>query len=457
MGNRATIMGIDMGNAERPGTMPVKLKNALHPKTYLNLGVGRHADGGGLYLRVQGTGAKSWLFRLLVGGKAKDIGLGPATGPDAVGLAAARDKAEELRVAARLGEVPEGTRTKARKAKAKAQAETLTRKSFRDAAETYMDRKEGGWKNEKHRQQWRNTLATYAYPAFGDLPVSEIETAHVLAVLEPIWTAIPETASRLRGRIENVLDAAKVQGMRKGENPARWRGHLDHILPKPGKLQRGHHAALAYADLPRFMAELRAREAVAARALEFAILTNTRSGEVIGATWAEIDLAGAIWTIPADRMKAGKEHTIPLSPRALTVLEAVKPLNTKDQTDAPLFPARDEGAMSGMAMAMLVRRMHESEIEAGREGWIDRREGNRMITVHGFRSTFRDWAGEQTAFPREVIEHAMAHQLPDKGEAAYSRATLIPKRERLMADWATYCASPVAAGGNVSPIRKATA
>ena len=437
--------------------MPVKNKNALHPKTYLTdpkyQATGRYADGGGLYLRVQGSGAKSWLFRVLVGGKAKDIGLGPATGPDAVGLATARDKAEELRVAARQGAVIEGKRTIARKAKAQVQAATLARKSFREAAESYMDRKEGGWKNEKHRQQWRNTLATYAYPAFGDLPVSDIETSHVLAVLDPIWTAIPETASRLRGRIENVLDAAKAQGMRNGENPARWRGHLDHILPKPGKLQRGHHAALAYAELPRFMAELRGRDAVAARALEFAILTAARSGEVIGATWAEIDVPGAVWTIPADRMKAGKEHTIPLSARALAVLESVKALNTKGQAGAPLFPARDEGALSGMAMAMLVRRMHDAEIEAGREGWIDRREGNRMITVHGFRSAFRDWAGEQTAFPREVIEHAMAHQLADKAEAAYSRATLMPKRERLMADWANYCASPFAAGGNVTPIR----
>ena len=218
--------------------MPVKHKNALHPKTYLTdpkyQATGRYADGGGLYLRVQGSGAKSWLFRVLVGGKAKDIGLGPATGPDAVGLATARDKAEELRVAARLGAVPEGKRTIARKAKAQVQAATLARKSFRDVAEAYIDRKEGGWKNEKHRQQWRNTLATYAYPAFGDLPVSDIETSHVLAVLDPIWTAIPETANRLRGRIENVLDAAKVQGLRSGENPARWRGNLAHILPAPG-------------------------------------------------------------------------------------------------------------------------------------------------------------------------------------------------------------------------------
>jgi integrase len=379
--------------------------------------------------------------------------MGPAAGPDAITLAKARVMARELAAQAAKGDTPEGKRTKARKAKAQAQAETMARKSFRDVAEAYIDRKEGGWKNEKHRQQWRNTLATYAYPAFGDLPVSEIETSHVMAVLEPIWDVIPETARRLRGRIENVLDAAKVQKLRTGENPALWRGNLAHMLSEPGKLQRGHHPALAYAELPRFIAELRACEGVAARALEFAILTAARSGEVIGATWAEVDVAGAVWTIPADRMKAGKEHTIPLPPRALAVLESMKALNTKDQAGAPLFPARNEGAMSGMAMAMLVRRMHEAEIEAGRDGWVDRKQDGKVITVHGFRSTFRDWAGEQSSYPREVIEHALAHGLPDKTEASYARATLLPKRERLMADWATYCASPVAAGGNVTPIR----
>lgn len=219
----------------------------------------------------------------------------------------------------------------------------------------------GGWRNDKHRQQWRNTLATYVYPILGDVPVSLIGTDHVLQVLEPIWTDKPETASRVRGRIENVLSAAKVQGMRSRENPALWRGHLDHILPKPGKLNRGHHAALAYGELPAFMADLRKREAVAARALEFAILTAARTGEVIGATWAEVDLTAAVWTVPASRMKAGKEHTVPLSPRAVAILEALQPLNTKSRADAPLFPANDGEALSGMAMAMLIRRMQKTE------------------------------------------------------------------------------------------------
>ena len=437
--------------------MPRKLHNALTPISVRNAGPGRHADGGGLYLRVQDGGARSWLFRSTAGGKARDIGLGPAAGAGAIALTDARAMARELSIQAAKGEALEGKRTKARKAAAQVQAEALTRRTFREVAEAFINRKEGGWRNDKHRQQWRNTLATYAYPIIGDVPVSMIGTDHVLKVLEPIWSEKPETASRVRGRIENVLSAAKVQGMRSGENPALWRGHLDHILPKPGKLNRGHHAALAYSELPAFMAALRAREAVAARALEFAILTAARTGEVIGATWAEIDLAGAVWTVPASRMKAGKEHSVPLSPRAVAILEAVQSHNTKGRADAPLFPANDGGELSGMAMAMLIRRMHKSEQAEGRPGWIDRKEGGRLITSHGFRSTFRDWAGEQSAFPREVIEHALAHQLPDKAEASYARATLLPRRVKLMDAWAEYCARPSAAGGTVTSIRQAEA
>lgn len=435
--------------------MPRKLHNALTPVTVKNAGPGRHADGGGLYLRVQDGGARSWLFRSTAGGKARDIGLGPAAGAGAITLADARTMARELSIQAAKGEALEGKRTKARKAAAQAKAEALTRRTFRDVAEEFIDRKEGGWRNDKHRKQWRNTLATYVYPIIGDVPVSLIGTDHVLQVLEPIWTDKPETASRVRGRIENVLSAAKVQGMRSGENPALWRGHLDHILPKPGKLNRGHHAALAYGELPAFMADLRKREAVAARALEFAILTAARTGEVIGATWAEVDLAAAVWTVPASRMKAGKEHTVPLSPRAVAILEALQPLNTKSRADAPLFPANDGEALSGMAMAMLIRRMQKTEQAEGRAGWIDRKEGGRLITSHGFRSTFRDWAGEQSAFPREVIEHALAHQIPDKAEASYARATLLPRRVKLMEAWAEYCACLTAVGGTVTPIRQA--
>ena len=405
--------------------MPRKLDNTLTPVSVRSAAPGRHADGGGLHLRVQDGGARSWLFRSTAGGRVRDIGLGPAAGAGAMALADARAMARELSIEAAKGEALEGKRTKARKAAAQGQAEALTRRTFRDVAEAFIDRKEGGWRNEKHRQQWRNTLATYVYPIMGNLPVSLIGTDHVLKVLEPIWSDKPETASRVRGRIENVLSAAKVQGMRSGENPALWRGHLDHILPKPGKLNRGHHASLAYGELTAFMADLRAREALAARALEFAILTAARTGEVIGATWAEIDLAGAVWTVPASPMKAGKEHSVPLSKRTLAILEAVLPLNTAGRADAPLSPAYDGDALSGMAMPMLIRRMHKTEQAEGRTGWIDRKEGGRLITWQGFRSTFRDWAGERSTFPREVIEHAMAHHLPDKAEASCARATLL--------------------------------
>lgn len=416
--------------------MPRKLHNALTPITVKHAGPGRHADGGGLYLRVQGGGARSWLFRSVIGGKARDIGLGPAAGPGALSLGDARAKAREMAAQAAKGEVVESKRMQARKAAAQVQASALASKTFKEIAEAYIDRKEGAWRNEKHRQQWRNTLATYAYPHFGAMPLSQIETSHVLAALEPIWIAKPETASRVRGRIENILDAAKVQGLRSGENPARWRGHLDHILPKPEKLARGHHAALPYSDLPAFMEDLLGRQALAARALEFTVLTAARSGETLGATWAEVDLEKALWTIPADRMKANKEQRIPLSARAVAILREVV-LLTNGRADAPLFPSTKGGKLSGMAMSMLLRRM-----------------GYEEITVHGFRSTFRDWAGECTAFPREVVEHALAHQLADKAEAAYQRGTLFPKRVKLMEAWAAYCAKPVAMDGNVSPIHE---
>lgn len=434
--------------------MPRKLHNALTAIKVKTAGPGRHADGGGLYLRVQGGGAKSWLYRSVIGGKAKDIGLGPAAGPNALSLADARTKARELAAQAASGVMVESKRAQARKAAALIQAERLALTTFREVAESLVDAKESGWKNAKHRQQWRNTLSTYAYPVIGDLPVSEVTTNHVLQVLEPIWTTKPETASRLRGRIENVLSAAKVRRLRTGENPAAWRGHLDQLLAAQAPSKR-HHPALAYAEAPAFMAELRDREAVAARALEYLILTAARVGEVIGATWAEVDLDAGIWTIPADRMKAEKEHEVPLSRRALAILEEVQPLNTRCRSDAPLFPAHDGGALTGAAMPALMKRMHNADIAAGGNGWTDRKQG-RPATCHGFRSTFRDWAGEQTDFPREVIEHALAHQLADKAEAAYSRATLLPKRAKLMEAWATYTAKPIGAD-NVTLIGKRNA
>ncbi|GAA4759715.1 tyrosine-type recombinase/integrase [Novosphingobium ginsenosidimutans] len=416
--------------------MPRKVHNALTPMAVKAAGVGRHADGGGLYLRVQQGGARSWLFRSLVGGKARDVGLGPAVGPNALSLAAAREMARNLAAQASKGELIEGKRSKARKAAAALEAASRARRTFREVAGDYIDLQESGWRNDKHRAQWRATLEAYAYPHFGDRPVSEIGTSEILTALKPIWTAKPETASRVRGRIENILDAAKVQGLRSGENPARWRGHLDQMLPKRSRLSRGHHAAMAYAEVPDFMARLTNCEGLSARALEFTILTAARSGETLGATWAEVDFEGAIWTVPAERMKAGREHRVPLSPRTVAILKAVQPLNTKGIASVPVFPGKKGGGLSGMAMGMLMRR-------------LDRKE-----TVHGFRSAFRDWSAETTGFAHEVCEMALAHVIGNKAEAAYRRGDLFDKRRKLMEAWAAYCGSAAADRANIASIRK---
>lgn len=444
--------------------MPRKIINALTPLAVKNAKPGRHADGLGLYLLVKESGARSWLYRATIAGKVRDIGLGSA-GQGGVSLAEAREMARDKAREVRAGGVPVSDRRKrGQEAKAAAKAAKVASATFRTVADAYIDLKWKEWKNAKHRAQWSASLEAYAYPHLGAMAVCEIGTEQVLAVLQPIWNDKPETASRLRGRIENVLDSAKVQGLRTGENPARWRGHLDHILPKPTKVKaernrklerNGHHPALDYAKLPAFIADLAARDALAARALEFTILNNVRTGEAVGATWQEIDLDAGVWTIPAARMKADKEHIVPLSARSLAILRAVQPLNTKGSGKAPVFPGTKGKALSNMAMAMLVRRMHDAETEAGRTGWIAPKSGGKVITVHGFRSTFREWAGEQSSFPREVIEHAMAHQLPDKAEAAYHRKTMLPKRRKLMDAWAGYAASHGAAGDKVVPIRKA--
>jgi integrase len=275
-------------------------------------------------------------------------------------------------------------------------------------------------------------LATYVYPVIGDLLVSEVKTTHVLSILEPIWKDKPETASRIRGRIETILDAAKARGYREGENPARWRGHIAQILPARSRLARGHHKAMPYAAVPEFADQLHQREAIAALALEFAILTAARSGEVIGATWNEVDLDKAIWTIPAERMKAANEHRVPLSPRAIEILEAVKPLGSDW-----LFPSTKGGKLSGMAMSMLLHRMEQ------------------YCTVHGFRSSFRDWSAECTSYPHEVCEMALAHVIGNKAEAAYRRGDLFEKRRKLMDDWAVFCTCNSADDGKVVRINRA--
>ncbi|MEQ1717889.1 MAG: integrase arm-type DNA-binding domain-containing protein [Hyphomicrobium sp.] len=384
---------------------------------------GMHADGGGLYLRIsEGTKAgKRWvfLFRRPADGKRCEIGLGGASGASAVSLATARDKAAAARAHLAEGRDPRAARD----------AASNTVPTFAELAERHIATMVPSWRNSKHAAQWEMTLREYAKP-LRDMPVDQITTAHVLAALHPIWSTIPETASRVRGRIENVLDAAKVQGFRNGQNPAAWRGHLKLILPARQKLTRGHHAAMAIDDVPTFMERLRERPAVAARCLEFAILTAARSGEALGARWDEMDLSAKVWTIPARRMKAARMHTVPLSPRAIANLTEVEPL----RDGVFVFPGQRRGKpLSSMSLEMVLRRMKIA------------------VTPHGFRSSFRDWSGNRTSFPRELAEHALAHVIGDKAEQAYRRDDALERRRPMMELWAAFCQGGVA--GNVVPIR----
>lgn len=366
---------------------------------------GMLGDGGGLYLHVKPSGAKSWAFIWKQDGKRNEMGLGSYP---AVKLAKARGMATEHRQAVAEGRNPIIERKK----------EAVP--TFGECCDKFLASMEGQWRNEKHRAQWRMTLNEYA-KQIQSKQVSEIATDDVLKVLSPIWQEKPETASRLRGRIERVLDFAKVRGWRSGENPALWRGHLKSILPARQRLTRGHHAAMPYRDIPAFMAQLPGKEAMAARALEFLILTAARSGEVLGATWAEFDLEKALWTVPATRMKAGREHRVPLSAKALAIVKALHETRISDF----VFPGqREEKPLSNMAFEMLMRRMN-----AG------------AFTVHGFRSAFRDWAGDETHFPRDVAEQALAHRVGDATERAYRRADALEKRRKLMEAWAKYIAT----------------
>ena len=392
--------------------------------------VGMNFVGGvaGLALLISDTGAKSWILRVSIAGKRRHMGLGGF--PD-VTLAEAREKAREKRAMVEKGIDPIEDRRAKNAALIASRAKALT---FADCVDAYLAAHADTWKNPKHRQQWRNTLGTYAGPVIGPVDVSLVDTGLVLKCLEPIWKTKNETASRLRGRIESVLSWATTRGYRQGENPARWKGHLDNLLAAPSMIQKTeHHAALSYKEVGGFILALRKMEGMGARALEFAIMTAARSGEVRGATWQEFDLAAATWTVPADRMKAGKEHRIPLSDAALGLLRALP------QMDAFVFPgARSGRPLSDMSLTAVLRRMDRGD-----------------LTAHGFRSTFRDWAGEVSNHPREVIEHALSHQLKDKAEAAYAHGTLFEKRARLMADWARYCATiPANAGNNVLSIHR---
>ncbi len=373
---------------------------------------GYYCDGGGLYLQVSATASKSWIFRYTRHRRSREMGLGSERD---VSLAQARTRAEDARRQLAGGVDPLAAREGDKAQENLREAGSI---GFAECAKKYIAAHKAGWRNEKHAEQWTNSLETYAGPVLGGLAVRDVDTALVLRVLEPIWSAKPETASRIRGRIERILDYARVRGYRSGENPARWRGHLDKLLPSAlNRKGRKHHAALPYDELPAFMKALRAQSGNAARALEFLILTAARTGEVIGCeSEKEIDLKKAIWVIPAGRMKAGKEHRVPLSPRAIKVLEG-------QPEGKYLFPGGKEGApLSNMAMLELLKRMGRDE-----------------LTVHGFRSTFRDWAAERTSYPGEVCEMALAHAITDSVEAAYRRGDLFEKRRMLMLDWARFC------------------
>ena len=375
---------------------------------------GMYGDGGGLWLQVSGKGGKSWVFRYTLKGKSREMGLGPVT---TFTLAEARDKALTCRKLCYEGTDPIEMRRGQRQDAAVEAAKAIT---FRTCAEGYIEAHKAGWRNDKHAAQWTATLATYAFPVFGDLPVQAVDTGLVLKALEAIWNTKPETATRVRGRIESVLDWAATRDYRRGENPARWKGHLQNLLPKRSKVRKvEHHAALPFKDVPAFMQSVAAQPGVASKLMAFTILTAARTGEALGARWSEIDMDAGIWTVPVERMKAGAEHRVPLSAAALDILAGMQGLDAEF-----VFPGGRRGKpLSNMAMLVMLRRMKRED-----------------LTVHGFRSSFRDWASETTGFPSEVVEMALAHTVESKVERAYRRGDLFEKRRELMAAWASFCA-----------------
>jgi integrase len=407
---------------------------------------GRHADGGNLYLQVSETGVKSWLLRYSRHGRERWLGLGPV---HTFSLAEARERAREARQQLKDGVDPLLHRREKHAAQALEESRHIT---FEDAARAYFKQNESRWANRKHRSNFITSLERFAFPVVGRLRVSDIETGHVLRVLEPIWATKNETASKLRQRVQAVLDWATVRGHRIGENPARWRGHLENVLPPPAQVQRTvHHPAMKFEDLPGFMPELRARHGIAPRALELMILTATRTNEIIEAVWSEVDLKHRVWTIPAARMrKTGRAHRVPLSDRAVEILQEVP----REDGNPHLFvsPHVAGAGLSNAAMAQALKKMHAARAAACEPPWADRETGV-LAVPHGFRSSFRDWAGERTAYANHVVETALSHQVGSEVERSYRRGDLLEKRARLMADWAKYCCGPVA-GGNVVGMRE---
>ncbi len=386
----------------------------------------------GLHLRIKPTGTRYWVLRATVGALRRDIGLGAYPG---VTLAEAREKAKSARDAIATGTDPVDTAREARSALKAAQAKAVT---FEEAAAAYIATHKVSWSNQKHAKQWTSTLTTYAYPVIGSMLVRHVEQAHVLKILGSIWETKTETATRLRSRIESVMDWARGRGYCTGDNPAAWKGNLDAQLPAPEKVTKvKHHSALPANQVGSFMSRLKSSEGVGARALEFVILTAARSGEVRGATWAEIDLKAKLWTVPAERMKMRKEHRVPLSEAAIRILNDLS--NQRVAGVELIFAGSKGGAISDMTMTALLRRM---EVDA---------------VPHGFRSTFRDWVSECTNYPGDVAEMALAHAIGDKVEAAYRRGDLFEKRRRLMDDWAAFLALPSVTDSNVIPMNRAQA
>jgi integrase len=380
-------------------------------------GPGKLGDGDGLWL-IARSGRRAWHFHYMRAGKAREMSLGNA---DLITLAEARNLHREARLLLARGIDPLEQRREQAEAEATGNVPAHT---FTEAAAAFIAAHAAGWRNAKHAQQWRNTLATYAEPIIGTMVLGAIDTNDVLRILMPLWAIKPETASRVRSRIENVLDYAKARGWRDGPNPALWRGNLQLLLPAKGKVRKvEHHAALDWREAPDFWRKLAERDGMGVRALRFAILTAVRSGEVRGATWSEIDLDAAIWTIPAARMKAERAHRVPLAGPAVSILRPLA--EAKDGSGLVFFGLKRNTPLSDMTLTAVLRRM-----------------GRGDLTAHGFRSTFRDWAAETTAHPNHVVELALAHAIGDKVEAAYRRGDLFEKRAALMADWGAFLARP---------------